>query len=72
MLRAAIAIIFIALAYAFDPVAAAFLPPGYRGGLSVIMPLAAFAVLAWAFVPDGKRTPSGKIGTPEKKRAGPI
>jgi hypothetical protein len=58
MLRAAIAIIFVALAYTFDPVAAAYLSPGYWSGLAFLMPLAAFALLAWAFVPNGKRTRS--------------
>jgi hypothetical protein len=56
MLRAALAIILVALALALDTLAAAYLPTGYARGLSVLAPLAAFAAVAWVFVPSRKRT----------------
>lgn len=58
MIRATLAIILVALAVALDSLAAAYLPTGYARGLSVLGPLTAFAAIAWAFVPNRKRTGS--------------
>jgi hypothetical protein len=55
MLRAIVAIIFVGLAVALDALAAIYLPSGYRSGLAVLLPLTAFAAVAWAFVPSRNR-----------------
>jgi hypothetical protein len=58
MPRAALAIILVALALALDLLAAPYLPTGHARGLSVLVPLTAFAAIAWAFVPNRNRTRS--------------
>jgi len=56
MLRVTVAIIVVALALALDALAAAYLSPGYTIGLSLLVPLTAFAAVAWAFVPNRNRS----------------
>jgi hypothetical protein len=58
MLRATLAIILVSLALTLDALAAAYWPTGYARGLSVVGPVTAFAAIAWAFVPNRKRTRS--------------
>src|SRR5262249_24833118 len=55
MLRLTVAVIAITLALALDVLAAAYLPPGYTIGLSLLVPLAAFAAIAWGFMPTRSR-----------------
>jgi len=55
MFRVTVAIIVVALALALEALSAAYLPAGYTIGLSLLVPLAAFAAVAWAFVPDRRR-----------------
>ena len=52
MLRVTVAIIVVALALSLEALAAAYLSPGYTIGLSLLVPLAAFAAVAWAFAPS--------------------
>jgi hypothetical protein len=54
MLRATVAVVIITLGSTLEAVAAAYLPAGYTTGLSVLVPLTAFAAVAWAFVPSRK------------------
>jgi hypothetical protein len=69
MLRAAVAIIIVTLAFTFEAIAAAWLPPSYTIGLSLFVPLAAFAAVAWAFVPNRKGMASrGAVRTPPRRR----
>ena len=61
MLRAAVVVIIATLGCTLEAVAAAYLPAGYTTGLSVLVPLTAFAAVGWAFVPSRK----GRADPPE-------
>ncbi len=57
IVRGLAAIVFVAVAYMLLMFVVVDLPPRYDAGVSVVVALIGFAVVAWAFVPDRKSKP---------------